>query len=208
MYFIYCDHDKLVGIESHYPVGDKYSHYPYDHQSALLNSTDYEGASDESAYHLEAECNRQCQCTPEFHPVCAEFVDGSQLAYYSPCYAGCPEEYNPLRKEYLNCSCVPESTRGGWRRVKRGTCESKCRGLFAFLILFAPFCFFTFAVGVALITVVLRTVDYDERSFALGIQWILVRVIGTIPAPVVFGWLFGRFLTAQVKHITVLFTTL
>ena len=32
--------------------------------------------------------------------------------------------------------------------------------------------------------------DYDERSFALGIQWILVRVIGTIPAPVVFGWLF------------------
>jgi len=33
-------------------------------------------------------------------------------------------------------------------------------------------------------------VDYDERSFALGIQWILVRIIGTIPAPVVFGWLF------------------
>lgn len=36
----------------------------------------------------------------------------------------------------------------------------------------------------------LRTVDYDERSFALGIQWILVRIIGTIPAPIVFGWLF------------------
>lgn len=37
---------------------------------------------------------------------------------------------------------------------------------------------------------IFRTVDYDERSFALGIQWILVRIIGTIPAPVVFGWLF------------------
>ncbi|KHN74701.1 Solute carrier organic anion transporter family member 4C1 [Toxocara canis] len=35
-----------------------------------------------------------------------------------------------------------------------------------------------------------RTVDYAERSFALGIQWILVRVIGTIPAPVLFGWMF------------------
>lgn len=39
-------------------------------------------------------------------------------------------------------------------------------------------------------TVFCRTVDYAERSFALGIQWILVRVIGTIPAPVLFGWMF------------------
>lgn len=61
---------------------------------------------------------------------------------------------------------------------------------FTFRIMFAPFCFFTFAVGVPLIIVVLRTVDYAERAFALGIQWILVRIIGTIPAPVLFGWLF------------------
>lgn len=59
-------------------------------------------------------------------------------------------------KDYLNCSCVLESTKGGYRHVKRGFCESKCHGLFAFLFFFAPFCFFTFAVGVALITVVLR----------------------------------------------------
>lgn len=44
----------------------------------------------------------------------------------------------------------------------------------------------TFQTSVA----VFRTVDYAERSFALGIQWILVRVIGTIPAPVLFGWMF------------------
>ena len=84
------------------------------------------------------------------------------------------------------------------------------------MVLFAPFCFFTFAVGVALITVVLRfgkiknvdssivmvfrTVDFNERSFALGIQWILVRVIGTIPAPMVFGWLFD--FSCVRRHLT------
>ncbi|KAL3088825.1 hypothetical protein niasHS_009117 [Heterodera schachtii] len=178
MYFIYCDHDQLVGIERHYPVDDA----PGNH---------YNAKTDTFVYHLDARCNAQCHCSPtEYHPVCAEHIDGSQMAYYSPCYAGCPSPYAAQTKEYLNCSCVPDEMKGGTRRVKRGFCESKCRGLFAFMVFFAPFCFFTFAVGIALITVVLRTVDYDERSFALGIQWILVRVIGTIPAPVVFGWLF------------------
>ncbi|KAH7719202.1 Protein F53B1.8 [Aphelenchoides avenae] len=154
-------------------------------------SNHYDNATDAFLYKLGVHCNDRCQCNPtEYHPVCAEFMDGSQMAYYSPCYAGCPDEYNPLTKEYFNCTCAPESTKGGFKRVKKGYCESKCRGLFAFLFLFAPFCFFTFAVAVPLITVVLRTVDYAERSFALGIQWILVRIIGTIPAPVLFGWIF------------------
>uniref|UniRef100_A0A182TU24 Solute carrier organic anion transporter family member n=1 Tax=Anopheles melas TaxID=34690 RepID=A0A182TU24_9DIPT len=33
----------------------------------------------------------------------------------------------------------------------------------------------------------LRCVHDDQRSFALGIQWIKVRVLGTIPAPMIFG---------------------
>lgn len=32
----------------------------------------------------------------------------------------------------------------------------------------------------------------DQRSFALGIQWIKVRFFGTIPAPIIFG----RFIDA------------
>lgn len=27
----------------------------------------------------------------------------------------------------------------------------------------------------------------EQRSFALGIQWIVVRLLGTIPAPMLFG---------------------
>lgn len=33
----------------------------------------------------------------------------------------------------------------------------------------------------------LRCVDDQIRSFALGIQWIVVRIFGTIPAPIIFG---------------------
>jgi organic anion transporter 4A len=32
-----------------------------------------------------------------------------------------------------------------------------------------------------------RCVDDKIRSFALGIQWIVVRIFGTIPAPIIFG---------------------
>lgn len=34
---------------------------------------------------------------------------------------------------------------------------------------------------------ILRCVDDNIRSFALGIQWIFVRILGTIPAPIIFG---------------------
>ncbi|VDN60463.1 unnamed protein product [Dracunculus medinensis] len=179
MYLIYCDHDTLAGIESYYDIDVGSSSNQY-----FMNSTEHPPT-------LFSTCNQHCDCVDsEYHPVCAEFHDGKQTAFFSPCYAGCDKKYEPLQKFYHNCSCVPNGTKFGPKTVKNGFCESKCTGLFGFLIMFAPFCFFAFAIGVPLISVVLRTVDYAERSFALGIQWILVRVIGTIPAPVLFGWMF------------------
>lgn len=37
-----------------------------------------------------------------------------------------------------------------------------------------------------------RCVRDDQRSFALGIQWIKVRLLGTIPAPIIFGFLIDK----------------
>uniref|UniRef100_A0A0N5ABZ2 Solute carrier organic anion transporter family member n=1 Tax=Syphacia muris TaxID=451379 RepID=A0A0N5ABZ2_9BILA len=177
MYLVYCDHDQLAGIETPYPVDESVEVF-------MINNTEFEPM-------LKSTCNKRCDCVEtEYHPVCAELSDGNQIAFFSPCFAGCEEKYDSKSKRYSNCSCVPENTKHGYRTVKRGYCESKCKGLFGFLIMFAPFCFFAFALGVPLISVILRTVDYAERSFALGIQWILVRIIGTIPAPVLFGWMF------------------
>ncbi|KAE9416030.1 hypothetical protein Angca_008559 [Angiostrongylus cantonensis] len=176
MYLIYCPHDPLVGVETTYPDRDG--------QISVGNYSDMELS-------LRSTCNSHCLCSEaEFRPVCAEFLDGRQLSYYSPCFAGCSEPYTPMQKVYSNCSCVIETSRLHVRQVKKGLCESKCKGLLGFLIIFAPLSLCTFAVGVPIISVILRTVDYNDRSFALGIQGILVRVIGTIPAPVLFGWMF------------------
>ncbi|CAD6187233.1 unnamed protein product [Caenorhabditis auriculariae] len=177
MYMIYCPHDSLIGVDSEYPVGNEKN--SYNESSVLAEPT------------LISSCNAHCTCDEgEYRPVCAELDDGTQITYYSPCFAACAEPYSPTRKEYTECGCVPKNTRGKPRRVRSGQCESKCTGLLGFLILFAPLSFCTFAVAVPVISVILRTVDYNERSFALGIQWILIRVIGTIPAPVLFGWMF------------------
>ncbi|CAI4224078.1 unnamed protein product [Auanema sp. JU1783] len=179
MYLIYCPHDSLVGVQTDYPEN------PYDPTANFTYITSFDTVS------LTASCNAHCSCSEsEYQPVCAEFLDGSQISYYSPCYAGCSESYSPTIKIYDDCRCVASNTRTAPHRVKKGLCESKCSGLLGFLVLFAPLSFCTFAVGVPIISVILRTVDYGERSFALGIQWILVRVIGTIPAPVLFGWMF------------------
>uniref|UniRef100_A0A1I7YCS9 Solute carrier organic anion transporter family member n=2 Tax=Steinernema glaseri TaxID=37863 RepID=A0A1I7YCS9_9BILA len=184
MYLIYCDHVELAGVESHYPTEDGFGWTP-----SSNNYTDY--VNPFGSPKLRSQCNGHCQClASEYHPVCAELASGKQVVFFSPCYAGCDAKYHPTTKEYNNCTCVGKHGISEIQRVKNGFCESKCTGLFGFLVLFAPFCFFAFAVGVPLISVVLRTVDYAERSFALGIQWILVRVIGTIPAPVLFGWMF------------------
>uniref|UniRef100_A0A0K0FEW5 Solute carrier organic anion transporter family member n=1 Tax=Strongyloides venezuelensis TaxID=75913 RepID=A0A0K0FEW5_STRVS len=182
MFFIYCDHDQLTGVER--PYMDK-------NDKVFLNITLNDDLLPMS---LRSTCNNHCQCLDsEYHPICAEMKNESQIPFYSPCFAGCEEKYDPQRKFYTNCKCVPQDV----KQVKKGYCESKCTGLFAFLTFFAPFCLFTFAVGVPLISVVLRTVEYAERSFALGIQWIIVRVVGTIPAPVVFGWIFDVSCTRQ-----------
>uniref|UniRef100_A0A1I7XVA3 Solute carrier organic anion transporter family member n=1 Tax=Heterorhabditis bacteriophora TaxID=37862 RepID=A0A1I7XVA3_HETBA len=176
MYLIYCPHDPLVGVDSSYPDRDG--------NIWIGNFTEIEPS-------LVGSCNAHCICSEsEYRPVCAEFTNGKQLSYYSPCYAGCVQQYSQMRKVYNNCSCVVSSPKVRVRRIKKGLCESKCTGLLGFLIIFAPLSFCTFAVGVPIISVILRTVDYNERSFALGIQWILVRIIGTIPAPVLFGWMF------------------
>lgn len=67
------------------------------------------------------------------------------------------------------------------------TCESKCVYLWIFVAL--AFCnmFLTFLCTMPALSSTLRVVRDDQRSFALGIQWLKVRILGTIPAPMVFG---------------------
>uniref|UniRef100_A0A5S6R1R0 Solute carrier organic anion transporter family member n=1 Tax=Trichuris muris TaxID=70415 RepID=A0A5S6R1R0_TRIMR len=168
MFVFYCDPAKFVNLQT----------------QDLQLAEWYLSADSLSASPVTLSCNVHCTCKMnEFHPVCGN-IDGSKVNFPSACFAGCPEAFERTKKIYENCTCAD----GG--KVSTGICESNCSSLVLFLLLFAPMCFFTFSIGVPALSVVLRTVDYNERALALGIQWILIRCIGTIPAPTIFGWLF------------------
>lgn len=46
---------------------------------------------------------------------------------------------------------------------------------------------FTFLSSIPALTATLRCVSDRQKSFALGIQWIVVRTLGGIPGPIAFG---------------------
>lgn len=66
-------------------------------------------------------------------------------------------------------------------------CDSTCGHLWIFVSLCFFVMFFTFLATMPALSATLRCVHDDQRSFALGIQWIKVRILGTIPAPMIFG---------------------
>jgi organic anion transporter 3A len=81
--------------------------------------------------------------------------------------------------EYAEVTVVPVAT--------AGPCNSSCHTIYPFLILLF---FMTFIVAITqmpLLMIVLRSVSEEERSFALGMQFVIFRLFGYIPAPILFG---------------------
>ncbi|CAG9581511.1 unnamed protein product [Danaus chrysippus] len=160
---------------------------------------------------LTAACNFNCLCTEtDMEPVCGN----NGLTYFSPCHAGCAAFSS--RSNFTNCACVHENSRdmlgvgvglmegasasaltaGSLREYSEvtvvpvataGACNPPCTTIFPFLVLLF---FMTFVVAVTqmpLLMIVLRSVSEEERSFALGMQFVIFRLFGYIPAPIVFG---------------------
>ncbi|KAM5245927.1 solute carrier organic anion transporter family member 4A1 [Ctenodactylus gundi] len=142
----------------------------------------------EGQLNLTAACNAHCGCQPEhYSPVCGS--DGTM--YYSPCHAGCPtvaKEGLSGRKVYQDCSCVPTS----FGNATAGKCTSTCPRKPLLLVLLFVVIIFTFLSSIPALTATLRCVCDQQRSFALGIQWIVVRTLGSIPGPIAFGWVIDK----------------
>ncbi|XP_063220390.1 solute carrier organic anion transporter family member 5A1 [Bacillus rossius redtenbacheri] len=150
---------------------------------------------------LTAACNFGCECrTTDVEPVCGN----NGLTYFSPCHAGCTT-FSSSRANFSNCACIRANISGflvtgsspltaaEYAEVivvpvaTAGPCNSLCRTIFPFLILLF---FMTFIVAVTqmpLLMIVLRSVSEEERSFALGMQFVIFRLFGYIPAPILFG---------------------
>ncbi|NWX95032.1 SO4A1 protein, partial [Nothoprocta ornata] len=135
---------------------------------------------------LSAACNAECGCLREtYSPVCG----GDGVVYYSPCHAGCraSRRLGSGKKVYSECSCIAASRRSGPGEAEAGKCTSSCAKRPLLLFFMFVVILFTFLSSIPALTATLRCVSDRQRSFALGIQWIVVRTLGGIPGPIAFG---------------------
>ncbi|CAH6791992.1 Slco4c1 [Phodopus roborovskii] len=140
---------------------------------------------------LTAPCNANCNCLRSYYyPLCGS--DGIQ--YFSPCFAGCINSVSSRNpKVYYNCSCIEKkaeitsTVESTDFEAKAGKCETRCANLPVFLGIFFIIVVFTFMAGTPITVSILRCVNHSQRSLALGVQFMLLRLIGTIPGPIIFG---------------------
>nr|XP_056704794.1 solute carrier organic anion transporter family member 4C1 [Euleptes europaea] len=134
---------------------------------------------------LTAPCNENCHCLRSVYlPVCG----ADQVQYFSPCYAGCSSVHDA--KVYTNCSCIvnPKTTVNNFTNgAITGKCPSKCTVLPAFLFFFFLTVVFTFMAVTPTTVAILRCVPDMHRSFAMGVHLLFLRIVGTIPGPILFG---------------------
>ncbi|XP_055295376.1 solute carrier organic anion transporter family member 5A1 isoform X2 [Sitodiplosis mosellana] len=188
LFFLGCDNLKMAGTT-----------IPY------YNSTTH-ATPEPFTVNLTAACNFGCEChMTDVEPVCGN----NGLTYFSPCHAGCTAFSN--NENYTNCACVqsnqPASVYKGvggseaqasiandeYAEVtvvpvaSAGPCATPCRTIYPFLILLFFMTFIVASTQMPLLMIVLRSVSEEERSFALGMQFVIFRLFGYIPAPILFG---------------------
>ncbi|MBN3311731.1 SO1C1 protein, partial [Atractosteus spatula] len=138
---------------------------------------------------LLSDCNRGCSCSLRgWDPVCSE----SEVTYMSPCLAGCKSSSGFGRNMvFHNCTCVASfPPPSGNLSVVVGQCPRKeeCRRSFIFYMAVSVLSSFINALGITPgYMVIIRCIKPELKSLALGIQTLMIRTLGGIPAPVYFG---------------------
>lgn len=136
---------------------------------------------------LISTCNNNCSCsTAVYEPVCSEH----NVQYFSPCHAGCSGKARG-DGTYSNCSCVAAFNHSvshpSQSTVRKGKCNSECFKMYIFLPILLLSIFFRFIESPPSVAVTLRCIHDSQRTFALGIQWFIARLLGMVPGPIFFG---------------------
>uniref|UniRef100_A0A669DW51 Solute carrier organic anion transporter family member n=1 Tax=Oreochromis niloticus TaxID=8128 RepID=A0A669DW51_ORENI len=138
---------------------------------------------------LFSECNRDCLCSAEeWDPVCSD----SGITYISPCMAGCLSSSGHGKNTvFHNCTCVSTSfPAGSSTSVRLGQCPhaKDCSRSFTSYMAISVLSSFINALGATPgYMVIIRCITPELKSLALGIQTLVTRTLGGIPAPMYFG---------------------
>uniref|UniRef100_G3Q5Q6 Solute carrier organic anion transporter family member n=1 Tax=Gasterosteus aculeatus aculeatus TaxID=481459 RepID=G3Q5Q6_GASAC len=172
--FIYCDKAEVAGLTVSYQ-GD--SQVSYNQQTMI------------------SQCNMACSCSVKhWDPVCAQ----NGITYASPCLAGC-QTSTGIGKEmtFHNCTCTGGKmmTPGMNMSAVLGQCPRRSNCDYNFKIYMALSVlgsFISACGGTPGYIVLLRSIQQDLKSLALGMQTLIVRTLGSIPPPIYFGALIDR----------------
>ncbi|XP_041966588.1 solute carrier organic anion transporter family member 3A1 [Alosa sapidissima] len=138
----------------------------------------------------EPACLSNCNClTSSISPVCGS----NGVTYLSSCFAGCTKVSPkkglppPLSQNLSGCSCV--SSDSELATAVPGKCPSPgCKE--AFLTFLCVICACSMIGAMAQtpsVIILIRTVSPDLKSYALGVLFLLLRLLGFIPPPLIFG---------------------
>lgn len=125
-----------------------------------------------------------CGCSVTvYNPVCAT----NNLTYLSSCDAGCTG-FNG--NTHSNCTRIGNIVNGSYPSAQRGRCANdyiSCPNMALYLLTLGLAVFLTFFNAQPALQCSMRVVLFSQRSFCLGFQWIITRVLGSIPVPIIFG---------------------
>ncbi|KAM9825988.1 solute carrier organic anion transporter family member 3A1-like isoform 3-T3 [Syngnathus typhle] len=156
----------------------------------------------------DSPCVSSCNCyTSSVSPVCGS----NAVTYLSACFAGCTKPvsehthaldlmYNPdaaqnrsltapptVCQNLTGCACISSSAEEAV--ALPGKCPSPgCQQ--AFLTFLCVICLCSMIGAMAQtpsVIILIRTVSPDLKSYALGVLFLLLRLIGFIPPPLIFG---------------------
>ncbi|XP_077449950.1 solute carrier organic anion transporter family member 1C1-like [Stigmatopora argus] len=138
---------------------------------------------------LFSKCNSNCSCSlDDWDPVCSD----SGITYITPCLAGCLSYIGYGRETvFHNCTCVSASyPEGSSTSVKLGQCPQakSCSQSFTSYMAVSVLSAFINSLGITpAYMVIIRCITPQLKSLAVGLQTMIMRVLGGIPAPIYFG---------------------
>ncbi|XP_056271715.1 solute carrier organic anion transporter family member 3A1 [Pseudoliparis swirei] len=137
----------------------------------------------------EAQCISHCNCfTSSISPVCGS----NGVTYLSACLAGCTQMSGRRTKSNTSqnltgCACV--SSNSELATAIPGKCPMPgCQE--SFLIFLCVICACSLVGAMAQtpsVIILIRTVSPELKSYALGLLFLLLRLLGFIPPPLIFG---------------------